>query len=143
MKRRFLSSLTLGRFTPGSDQKRSGRVVADVCSPSYRFVWQIDRTYAVASQIFLIGQHFAPRQPFTISHFAAAREAVRVLRPVGGFLFEIFAMVSSYVVVTTATRSQKLPSCACSEFSAGRDRDPDRLPMVPDQSGDARMAPLP
>ena len=47
----FLSSLTLGRFIPGSDQKRSGRVVADVCSPSYRFVWQIDRTYAVASQI--------------------------------------------------------------------------------------------
>ena len=31
--------------------KRTGQVVADVCSPSYRFVWQIDRTYAVASQI--------------------------------------------------------------------------------------------
>jgi hypothetical protein len=37
----------------------TGQVVADVCSPSYRFVWQIDRTYAVASQQVMTGcNHF-------------------------------------------------------------------------------------
>jgi hypothetical protein len=53
--------------------------------------------------------HCHPVAKTALSLLTGAREAVRVLRPAGGFLFLLFASVSSYGVATTATRSQKLP----------------------------------